>query len=154
MSAPWTYPLGARPLSKDFLSGTILVQPGTTVLATLYPGAPQDGMMAGEFRVRPGREPRIVGYGQAWDAAGNSFLTHTLIVNGAPLPNFETLPYATAAPYSDTLYLPTPIIIPQLSRVAVRVTLAAGAGVAVNFTVAVMILNFDRGSLVGTAGGD
>ena len=134
MSAPWTLAVRDVLLDEDDQAATMLVPPNTAGTLLFGPAG---------FKIRPFSRAAIVSYAQAWDAAGNNFLTYHLLVNGAKQYPFEDRAFSIAAPYGDTIYLPRMIEIPQLATVNVSVDLT-GAAASVNFTARIGIYYFER----------
>jgi hypothetical protein len=141
MSAPWQIDLEREGLTlADYEepSGTVLMSANT--LGNLVPIGPNGSTT---FVVRPYQKVAIVSHAQAWDAPGNGLTTFRLLVNGAAVYPYEARKVSLSSPFGDTVYLPRPLWIPQLSTVQVSVDLGA-ATAQVNFTEKLIVYYFNQ----------
>lgn len=120
MSAPYTEIINRKIIDYDDVINTQLLQPNTT------------GNVITSWQVKPRRHIVMPAFRQAWDAAGNGFLTYHLLINGTPIYPYDSKTVSLGSPYED-IYLPKPLEIPQAAIISVTADLG-NAAAAVNFT--------------------
>jgi hypothetical protein len=133
MSAPWL---------ADLKEKGLILDDSDTFTATVALNPSANNQLVGSWQLRPYMIPRLAYFGQAWDSVGG-LITYDLRVNGGNLFQYSRLQSAIAAPYSDTSYLPVPVVVPQLSTLAVYADGGAFAGgVVCNFTTRLTVFYF------------
>lgn len=83
-----------------------------------------------DFRCKAGKVFKIDSFGQAWDAALNTFVVYTLLIDGIPHPKYLRKSVQVVPPeqcgYNK---LPVSVVVPQ----AARIQIIANSSVAGNF---------------------
>ncbi len=88
-----------------------------------------------DFRVKAGKDFKIDSFGQAWDAALNTFNSYTLLIDGIPHPKYLRKTVQVVPPeqcgYNK---LPVPILVPQAARIQVIANSSVAGNVAARVT--------------------
>lgn len=147
MSAPWEVMLSRQGLVlddfDDWSGAPVTLTPGQSGIQVL---SPDPSLPAGDYKIRPFSIAKIASFCQSWDANGNGFMTYHLRNNAQPLWPYGAKTVSLGSPFGDTIFLPKPVDLAQLSLVGVTADLGAGASGSSTISVRVIIYYFKQDS--------